>query len=168
MNTFRLIMLIAYCLYAHTCCSKSIKKSVRYWDKTTPYFIHPIWCAMTLLTETTLPLIIRIRGASALLLHDVREDTDAKLPSFLTREEKHLVSDMTYSSSEEERKHVWDKSKEVRLYKLYDKTSNLLDSAWMTPEKEMWYRDYTKELIIDVEENYGLLNIVKIAKAVIT
>lgn len=62
---------------------------------------------------------------------------------------------------------IWDRPKIVRLLKLYDKVSNLLDGSWMSDEK--WnnqYVPYVKRLANDVENNYGTLNIVRIARAI--
>jgi len=43
---------------------------------------------------------------------------------------------MTFEGgSEQEIVEIWDKPTEIRLYKLYDKVSNLLDGAWMKDEK---------------------------------
>ena len=42
-----------------------------------------------------------------------------------------LVREMTFESFQEEVEHLWSRSAEARLLKLYDKVSNLLDGSWM-------------------------------------
>ncbi len=51
--------LINFAITAHQDFSRKPSKTVRLWDKDTPYSVHPIWCAMTLLHETDLPEPIR-------------------------------------------------------------------------------------------------------------
>lgn len=140
-------------------------KAVRKWDGRTPYGVHPTWCAMTLLQEPALPEELRRDGAEVLLLHDRLEDTTAGLPEGTNAYIRAMVEGMTFASSDEEMVKVWERTSEVRLLKLYDKVSNLLDGVWMTPEKLERYRAYTRRLSDDVEAHYGLLNIVKIARA---
>ncbi|MBI3956748.1 MAG: hypothetical protein HY340_02055 [Candidatus Kerfeldbacteria bacterium] len=155
--------LIAYVFHAHANQPTKPSKAVRKWDGTTPYGIHPTWCAMTLLTETTLPEELRERGAAALLLHDILEDTTAGLPEGTSAEVAQLVQEMTFESSDQEMGLIWERSPEVRLLKLYDKVSNLLDGVWMSPEKRAKYEAYLLRLCDDVQPRYGNLNIIHIA-----
>ena len=158
---------IQFTVHAHMAEPLQPDDRVRYWDKHTPYIIHPIWCAMTLLTETTLPELIRIDGYQALLWHDVLEDTKIEhLPDTTSLHVADLVTAMTFNSFTDERKLIWDRDKLVRLLKLYDKTSNLMDGAWMSAEKWNVYVKFTRTLAEDVTANYGMLNIVKIAHAI--
>ena len=159
-------ILVTDCINAH---SRPIKpsKAVRKWDGQTPYSVHPIWCAMMILHETALPEDIRADGSQALLFHDVLEDTLAELPDYLSARVKELVSDMTFESSDEEMVKVWDKSIEVKLLKLYDKVSNLMDSSWMSEQKLKRYQEYTLKLAREVEMAYGMLNIIKLAESII-
>jgi len=122
---------------------------------------------MTFLHETTLPKSLREAGATALLFHDALEDTNVVLPEQLTKRVQKLVRGMTFATSQEEEQKVWRRSKEVRLLKLYDKVSNLLDGAWMTPERRERYMSYTLRLAEDVEKNYGSLNIIRIARSLV-
>lgn len=159
--------MITYIFRAHSEQAKKPKKTIRYWDGKTPYAIHPTWCAMTLLTETNLQEYIRFEGAQALLLHDILEDTNAKLPDGISARVHHLVLEMTFESSAQEMELVWSRSDLCQLLKLYDKVSNLLDGAWMSAEKRAKYVAYTKRLAAKVEATYGSdLNILRIAKAI--
>ena len=155
--------LVNDCISAH-CFSVKPSKAVRKWDGKTPYSVHPIWCATMILHETALAEEIRVDGSQALLFHDVLEDTLAELPNYLSDRVKKLVQDMTFESSDEEMLKVWDKPIEVKLFKLYDKVSNLMDASWMSPEKLRKYREYTNRLTQEVQTHYGELNIVKLAK----
>ena len=157
---------LIYIIDSHRNTSDS-KKITRYWDGRTPYSIHPIWCAMTLLHETSISEELRRDGSQALLYHDILEDTQFQLPKWLTERVKNLIKDMTFKSSNHEMIEIWNKSQEVRLLKLYDKVSNLLDGIWMDKEKRRGYTEYASRLCKDVEQNYGELNITKIEKIII-
>tara|TARA_Y100001970_G_C14086424_1_gene777576 strand:- start:269 stop:781 length:513 start_codon:yes stop_codon:yes gene_type:complete len=166
-NTQRLAKLCLYTLLAHDTYARTEKKRFRKWDQSTPYAIHPLWCAMTILTETSLNEGLRVDGAEALILHDTLEDTYAALPSGTSDRVAALVEAMTFDSAEQERECIWQRSTEVQLLKLYDKVSNLLDGSWMNQEKRRVYETYVERLCIEVEKTYGTLNITNIARSVI-
>ena len=157
---------IEYIVNAHQNHARKQSKAFRKHDGKTPYWIHPLWCATTILTETNLDEKTKNEGAIALLYHDVLEDTTQQLPQDLEERIKYLVREMTFSSSEEEMQQVWQKPKEIRLYKLYDKVNNLLDGSWMPEEKRKKYQSYAKRLSEDVATNYGELNITKIVNSI--
>ena len=165
MNGKELARLISYAVRAHEKFPKEPSMTVRRWDGKTPYGIHPVWCATTLLHETNLPAKLRIVGAQTLLFHDLLEDTVTILPKGISLRVKELVEGMTFTSSNEEMKKIWERPKEIRLFKLYDKVSNILDGTWMAPKKKRKYLTYIRRLADDVEQNYGLLNVVRIARA---
>lgn len=159
---------ITWIIKAHQQFPRKPSNAIRYWDNKTPYSIHPIWCAMTIMSETTLPKRMRAQGALALLYHDILEDTTKKLPTYLGKSVKNLVTDMTfYEGLEEEKKKVWSKGNEVILLKLYDKVSTLLDAAWMKPQDLRDFQEYTLLLRKNVLGIYGELNITIIAKNLI-
>ncbi len=158
--------LINFIIEAHWDFPKRPGSIFRKHDGKTPYWAHPIWSAITILQEQNLPEKIRVVGAEALLLHDILEDTCLKLPNYVTEEVKALVGEMTFESSEEEMDKIWERSNLAKLFKLYDKVSNLLDYGWMTAEKRRRYCEYTLKLADFVEEKFGELNIVKMAKAI--
>ena len=164
MNAKELEKAITYAITAHEEKALSHKKTIRKWDNKTPYGIHPVWCAMTLLTETSLPDELRQNGAIALLFHDILEDTTADLPEGTSKRVCQMVQDMTYKNSDEERRLIWQKPAEIKLFKLYDKTSNMMDGTWMPEEKRQVYYAYVEKLIADVEANFGSLNITRMAK----
>lgn len=163
---------INMCLEAHRDYSRKQEYSVRRWDNQTPYGVHPLWCVMTFLQETSLPESInREECALALLFHDVRENTTMKLPEWLPQGTIELVGLMTFTaepgSTEIEMREIWSRPPIVRLLKLYDKVSNLLDGSWMSEEKwNRQYAPYVLQLADDVEKNYGQLNIIRIARAI--
>ena len=153
-----------YIIKAHNEKAKKPENKFRKWDNKTPYYIHPIWCAITILNETSLPENIRREGSQALLYHDILEDTTAELPEWLSKNVKLWVKEMTFNSSEDEWKNLWDKDKIIKLLKLYDKTNNQMDNIWMKPERKKEHKIHLFKLVKDVESNYGNLNIIKLAK----
>ena len=161
-----IVKAIAHAHMAHSVHAVTSDDTVRFHDRSTPYLVHPIWCAATLLQEPNLPFELRKTGFVALLWHDTLEDTTLPLPENTSEEVAQLVHYMSFDSFEEERTKLWECSSEVRLLKLYDKVSNLLDGNWMKTAKWNIYVDHTLQLAADVEQNFGVLNIVKIAKAI--
>ncbi len=163
---------ILFCIDSHANHPKTI--STRSWDRKTPYAVHLLWCATTFLQETNLSKSVkrdREQCALALLFHDLIEDTTAILPSWLPKGVLELIEQMTFSdevgSTEIEIEEIWSRPPIVRLLKIYDKASNLLDGSWMPNEK--WnnqYVPYVLRLADDVEANYGDLNIVRMSRAV--
>jgi hypothetical protein len=159
---------IEFIMKAHTFKPIKPSKVFRKVDERIPYYTHPIWCAMTILYEENLNWETKKNGYLALLYHDILEDTTADLPKDLSPEVKKLIRELTFEGgTKQEKKEIWNKSKEARLCKLYDKISNLLDKRWLIPEKKKEYEKYTKKLCKDVERNFGELNITRIARAII-
>lgn len=166
MNALKFAEIMSFVIRAHDAQARANHKRFRKWDGSSPYAIHPIWCAMTILTETSLSEDLRRDGAQALLLHDVLEDTTATLPPVSERV-RALVTEMTFKNSQEEMELIWTRSKECLLLKLYDKVSNLLDGSWMDARKRAVYIAYTGRLMSEVERHYGTdLNILRMARAV--
>lgn len=157
---------VAFTKYAHIDSALSPEDAVRFHDRSTPYIVHPIWCSMTIMTETMLDGSVRLNGYLALMWHDVLEDTHAQLPDDVSDEVRELIQGMTFASFAVEKEMVWQRSALVRLLKLYDKVSNLLDGSHMSETKWNAYVEFTRLLIADVEQTYGQLNIVKIAKSI--
>lgn len=151
---------------AHEAWAKTPQKRVRKWDGKTPYAVHPIWCGLMVLHESGIPEEDRYDYAEALFYHDILEDTTAGIPLGVSERVRWLVDGMTfYGGTAEEMEHVWERGKEILLLKLYDKVSNLFDASWMPEEKREKYMEYVRKLVVEVEKEYGNLNIVIIAKA---
>jgi hypothetical protein len=157
---------IHHAIQAHTYFPNTPRDAIRLWDKQTPYVIHPIWCAMTLLSETELSDDIRFPGAIALLWHDILEDTQLPLPDDAQPIIQQLVHEMTFTSLDEELEGLWERSATTKLLKLYDKASQFLDSKWMKQVRLKQLVDHTRRLEQFVLATYGELNIVKISRAV--
>jgi len=141
--------------------------------------------------KTTLPKLTQIRDnlhanyMDALFPNDnwmkwegaSLEDTTKSIPDWLIGAPYHsrkpnilaAVEDMSFEhGSYQEMKEIWDKSKEIRLFKLYDKVHNALDlDKWMRPERQRIYKEYVRTLTQDVETNYGELAIMRIAQGII-
>jgi hypothetical protein len=92
--------------------------------------------------------------------HNMLEDTHAELPIVTSGEVRQLIQDMSIASFAVERDLVWQKPKEVRLLKLYDKISSLLDASHYSKAKWNNYVEFTQLLIDDVEDNFGYSNII--------
>jgi hypothetical protein len=76
------------------------------------------------------------------------------------------VAELTFGSFQEEMEHLWGRSEEARLLKLYDKVSNLLDGSWMSTQKWNAYVEHTLKLAGQVQTRWGgALNIIRIAHA---
>jgi hypothetical protein len=131
----------------------------------TKYF-HPLWCAMTLLAETTVELDLRMNGATALLYHDILKNTTAELPLALKSEIMQLISEMTFQTYEEEIKEIWERSPQTRLLTLYDKTASLLDGS-LRREDKAGYEAYTNRLCDETQGHFGDLNIIHIATSIL-
>lgn len=156
---------IAYVFDAHQKLAKKPDNIFR-GDNETPYVIHPVWCSTMIATEVALLRETRIEGTITLLYHDVLEDTNATLPEGLPQEIIESIYDMTFPGGmREEMIKIWEKPAKIRLFKLYDKVSNILDASWMEPGYLEVYKNYTRKLLADVEGNYGNLNIVILAHA---
>ncbi len=158
---------IWFCIWAHTKRAKNPRQAQRFHDKFTPFAIHPIWCALTLLMDAKVPAEIRYDGALALILHDLIEDTTEKLPKFVSSRVGGLVRDMTFASSEEEWREVWSRPQVVLLLKVYDKVNTFLDAdTWMTPRRREQHVEHLRNLMAVVEPVYGDLKIFRLARAV--
>ena len=158
---------IDYVMRAHSEHPKKPSKAFRKNDGITPYFYHPIWCATCIATENLLNKELKDKGAQVLLYHDVLEDTILPIPQWITDEVKQDIIHMTFENSEHEMKEIWEKPSHIKLFKLYDKLHNLLESDYMLKEKREKYEQYAKKLLEFVEKEYGELNIVKLARGII-
>jgi hypothetical protein len=156
---------ILYTFEAHCVHPKTPLNATRWWDRSTPHIVHPIWCAMTFLSETRLTNNVRKVGYQALLWHDILEDTNLGLPDDVSPEVLALVKELTFESFAEEQREIWNRSNLAKLLKLYDKTSNLLDASWMTSEQWRACTEHTAKLVVFARTTYGDLNIVRLADA---
>lgn len=166
----KLATLIWYVLTVHAEQARSPEMAFRRWDAgaatvRTPFGVHPILVAMMLLHETAVPEPLRADGAQALLLHDLIEDTHGSLPPGTSPEVERLVLDMTFESSAQEMEMIWARSPEIHLLKLFDKISNVMDMTWAAPATRAHYHAYTLRLAESVEDQFGMLNVVRIARA---
>ncbi|MDF1496834.1 MAG: hypothetical protein P1P90_02120 [Patescibacteria group bacterium] len=164
-TTFDLLQHIQIAGILHANCPKKSGNTNRIWDGKTPYIFHPLWCASTIVTEQLLGEGVRKRGALTLIYHDVIEDTLGSLPSNLPRDVITAIQQMTFESQLSTWENIRRRDPEIRLFKLYDKTANLLDPLELRAFDLQDQRILVQVLIEDVKENYGNLNIVKIASS---
>lgn len=158
---------IEHAIRAHQLFPRAPETAVRFWDHKTPYVVHPILASALLLAEIELPDSIREPGYLALLWHDTLEDTTLPLPVETSLQVCTLVEEMTFDSFDDECERLWGRSSTTKLLKLYDKVANLLDNTWRKPESWNKQARHAEKLTDWVEENFGQLNIVKIARSVI-
>lgn len=154
---------------AHDKHARTPEDRVRRHDGETPHIVHPAWAAFTIMQEPSLSLELRWLGFRVLILHDVLEDTTLELPDWVPEEVRTCVELMCFESTEAEMEEVWERPKEIRLFKTYDKASNLLDGTWMDsrePGYQERYESYALRLADDVQANFGELNICRIIRAV--
>ncbi|HBH46154.1 MAG: hypothetical protein A2445_03630 [Candidatus Jacksonbacteria bacterium RIFOXYC2_FULL_44_29] len=132
-----------------------------------PFAVHPIWCAMTLLNDQRIPFAERAIGYQALLLHDVLEDTNLGIPDYVDTQVIDLVKEMTHDSWEDEQK-IEGKSHLVKLLKLCDKIASMYDETLRDDAvyRKEW-KALTEKLLHDVENHYGSIRLVTLAKAVL-
>ncbi len=159
----------AFAARAHTEHAKPGAKPYRLFKsgEKVPYYGHTLWCAMMLLMEAQLPAAIREPGATALVLHDIIEDTELPLPEDVTAEERALVEGMTYHGGfDEEKTAVLQKPPLIKLLKLYDKTASMYDGC-LSPRRYAEWTAFTERLADDVEKEYGALNVLPLARALI-
>ena len=166
-SPFELLQHIQIIGTLHSWCPNDDANATRIWDGKTPFFFHPLWCAATILTEQNLDEDIRMHGALVLLYHDIFEDTKGNLPTNLPKDVVNDIRSMTFKKSSSTWEEIRRMLPKFRLYKLYDKTSNLLDPFPQDPTSLRERQKLVKLLIDDVVEHYGVLNIVKIARSLI-
>jgi hypothetical protein len=155
---------ISHTIRTHAEFAKTPENTIRFHDNRTPYAVHPIWCACTVLMEPSLPEETRRIGYQTLLWHDLLEDTTLSLPDGTDERVRALVNEMTFHSFAEEMKELWTRSDTAKLLKLYDKVSNLFDGTWMKYEKWNRYVRHTAKLADEVNTKFGDLNIIKFAR----
>jgi (p)ppGpp synthase/HD superfamily hydrolase len=161
-----IVRTLLHAIQAHTDCPRSAEDAVRRFDGKTPYAVHPLWCAMTILLEAQLDAELRRIGYQALAWHDTLEDTTLGLPDTVDPRVRALVEELTFARDEDERVLIWQRSRDAKLLKLYDKVANLLDNrTWRPAESWNAWAAYTLELARFVEGEFGRLNIVRIAHA---
>lgn len=157
---------IEHAFDAHTHRAKDPKQALRVLDGKTPFAIHPVSCALTILGETDLPEDVRHDLALALAFHDLLEDTHDSLPDWLPERPARWVREMTFKGgTREEQLVIWDREPVIRLGKFVDKSDTLKDANWMTPHGLKFWCQYVLELADDAEANYGTLNVVVMARA---
>jgi len=132
-----------------------------------PFFVHPIWCALTILNDQRIPFEERELGYQVLLLHDILEDTSLEIPDFVDRKVLEFVKEMTHETWEEEQ-NIENKSDFIKLLKLCDKIASMYDETVRSePQRRKEWKILTLKLLNDVENHYGNIRLVTLAKAVL-
>ncbi len=156
--------LIMFAFLAHGNQSRTPEKAFRKMDGKTPYSAHLLWCATTILAEPTLPEELRELGFQVLLFHDLLEDTFAELPSDVSAEVVELVKGMTFKDTEDEQANLWSRGDRILLFKLYDKTHNLMDRHLLPEDKRLRNATHALRIATEVEKTYASLNITRLCR----
>jgi hypothetical protein len=135
---------------------------VRAHDKATPFAVHPIWCAISILSAPDLNQDLRVDGFWIILNHNLENYTGKKPDcSQVILEKIHSLQCLSYVK-EADGAITWSAPPEIRLFKLFEQVHKLYDNEHECDDIEL---DLTQDLLADVQTNYGNLKIVRIAKA---
>ncbi len=133
----------------------SNRKRVRSHDLVTPFAVHPLQCALAALSEPVLDGELRVKLFRVLLYHELEAQTGIK-PDFLQLPIQEMIRSLRCLG------HGalgWSAPPEIRLAKLYSLVFDLQDGQ--LPQDA--HANLLHHLVTDVAENYGVLNIVKLA-----
>ena len=134
-------------------------------NETVPYLFHPLWCASIIINDTKIPLKEREIGAKALLLHDVFENTDLKLPDWVESEVKEAVNKLTFDKDEIIIKEIITMSPFVKLLFLIDLLASMYENQVSKFKRKPW-KLLVQLLLKDVKKNYGNIRIVQIGNTI--
>lgn len=136
-------------------------------DGKVPFIVHPIWCALTILNDQRIPFEERELGYQVLLLHDILEDTSLEIPDYVDQKVLDCVGEMTHDTWEEEQ-NIENKSDFIKLLKLCDKIASMYDETVRDePQRRREWKSLTQKLLSDVENHYGNIHLVVLAKAIL-
>ena len=145
-----------YVIEAHRHHAVKYSKAFRKWDWATPYYTHPIWCATTIVTETSLLDMIREDGIIVLLYHDVLEDTELTRDDLIRRGiPEHVVVAAEALTKQENLSYQENLLRVIendlaREIKIADMLSNLADSPTRRQIKK-----YAQGLLLLLEKTPG-------------
>jgi len=148
--------------------NKNIRDLLRQEGKT-PYMTHPLFAASLLLADQRIPWEDRYYGYQILVLHDVLEDTTAKLPDWVEEKVVDGVKELTFSDDmpfDEKVELLRGKDSFIKLLALCDTISNVYEEH-VSEEKRIKWKKYDEELVKDVENIYGDIRIVEISKTIL-
>jgi hypothetical protein len=130
-----------------------------------PYATHPLGCAMLLIADQRIPWHEREIGFQALILHDVLEDTNADLPNWVDEEVKETVRQMTFESSDHALREASSKPIFIKLLMLLDGFWSMYEEHVQPVRRKQWKQGVAMA-IKEVEQHYGNIRVVQIAKAI--
>lgn len=129
---------------------------VRSHDLCTPFAVHPLQCALAVLSEPKLDGELRVKLFDVLLHHELEVQTGIK-PDFLPLPIQEMIRSMRCLSRGEL---GWSAPPEIRLAKLYSLTFNVLDGEIQSES----FTDFLGRLVQDAETEFGQLNIVDMGR----
>lgn len=164
----QLMNAVTHAFKAHTHQTNDPAQALRWLDGTTPYAVHPLGSATLLAMEPDLPEDLRHDGALALVCHDLLEDTNAGLPEGLPERAAEWVRQMTFKGKMKEYEpQIWQREPFVRLLIFVEKFNTLFDGNWMSDDRLRYHCEFLTRLADDVEGNFGTLNVVVTARALV-
>jgi (p)ppGpp synthase/HD superfamily hydrolase len=133
---------------------------------TVPYPCHCLLAAQLLLADRGIEWSERKNGYLALLLHDVLEKTNYKLPDWVDADVKELIEGLTIDREGREisvEEQIFSKSSNVQLLILIDMYSSLYEEHVRPENKEMWILGMNRlvEILEPIYENTNLFTIIK-------
>jgi len=134
-------------------CNPPLKEEymVRRWDKETPAGIHPLWAALLVFFESSLPLDARVVGFWSLIFHEWLEENDPEHIKVMLAEINCgadagiYVQEMSFLKGGFRREcaELFNRRPFTICLKTLDKCSNFLDGKWMDEALEKKERQTT-------------------------
>ncbi|MBI5654110.1 hypothetical protein HZC53_00430 [Candidatus Uhrbacteria bacterium] len=133
----------------------SLRQGVRSHDLHTPFAVHPLQCALAVLSEPALDGELRVKLFDVLLHHELEAQTGIK-PDFLPLPIQEMIRSLRCLSHGDL---GWSAPPEIRLCKLYSLTFDVMDGQAPTTQHLL-----IEALVEDVENSFGGLNITQTAR----
>lgn len=155
---------IDFILKAHDKFDMTGKEKFRQLGKT-PYPTHPIFAAQLVLADRRVSWRLRADGFRALLLHDVLENTKAKIPSWVPSSVKKLVNKLTFKDEKTEEavaKRIDQNDSFTNYLLLADTVSNLYEEHVSEQKREAWIKG-VKLLMSKIEKDFGKTRLYQIS-----
>ncbi|MBP9815960.1 hypothetical protein KBD09_01835 [Candidatus Woesebacteria bacterium] len=130
-----------------------------------PYIFHPLWAAISLMTDTQIPYEEREKGFKILILHDVLEDTSLELPSWVPQDIQQGVEELTFKDWDDAKQAIPSKSTFIKLLLLYDSLSSMYE-LHVSERKKHWWKEKVISLTNEVQAHYGNIRAVQMGKAI--
>ncbi|MFZ6014971.1 MAG: hypothetical protein ACOYUZ_01280 [Patescibacteria group bacterium] len=140
------------------------RANVRKHDLATPFAVHPLWCAISILSAPDIEQDLRLAGYKVLLEHALEPQT-GKAPDADRIQLEQIRSLRCLSRVKNDDGSLrWSAPPEIRLFKLFEVVHNLYDDEIDGDDLNI---KLARDLVGDVQANFGNLKIIRIAKALL-